>query len=848
MSGQDRPGPWSAVIAGLIGVLVGCSGEPSGPDGAATAVARRAPRPPLTVESSSATGFVVRFRPEVIEGEITFGGRVYDSLRVAGSAMRAQPGAPAVPVIARPFALPEGATATARVVSVRTRTRRNRWLRPTHPRWEDNVDAPNPPVTERAEDYGSDRVFPDRLAVVEAAGDRLAGVNTGVLQLSVARFSPSTRELDIVEDMRVEVTFDRAFDRRPAPRRPAEQVFGRELINDNVIAWAGPLAALGGPEYLIVTDDTILAEAQRLAVWKRQKGISTLVVSTSVIGTTPAAIKAYIQSVYDAPASRLGYLLLFGDVETIPTHYVDDSNDTVDIASDLPYAKLDGLDAHADVAYGRISVDGPVAAGHVVDKILDYEQTPSRDAAVYDAMTFTGYFQEDKHKATLSLPGMQLKALDFGPDGNLISFEILDISLPNVPLTVSVSGTAITMVLGTDAGSDVDSSWRDVLDALVADPDVAALVTTTAKLDTDSDGIDDFPLDDTAHALTSAYLEDGQLHDGVADKPYVDILEDIRTVMLGHGKVVDRLYSSNTTYGPGPLFFSDGSFLPYDLTTPSGFTWDADEVDIDGAFDAGRALIWHRDHGTSAGWYEPRYENPGGVQNGDIDPADAYEDRYPVVFSINCSTGRFDQETDPTFPDDESFAEQVLRDTDGGGVAVIAATRTTDTDLNQFIAEGLFDFYWHDVTVAFSRNVAGAPITLRLGDALVYAKDWLLTQPTTEVALTVDQVEEYHLHGDPTLEMWIEAPLPFGGLRAGWVIVAGVPVLHVEFTSAAGAPQLALWQADAEVSRARLVRSTVKHGGVDWIYELDRPATAGATALYLTQPGYRPSITTIAPP
>ena len=397
-------------------------------------------------------------------------------------------------------------------------------------------------------------------------------------------------------------------------------------------------------------------------MWKEQKGIDTWVVTTAAIGTDAAAIKAYIQSVYDAPlGSNLAYVLFLGDVEIVPTNYVAKTSDAVgsppSMGSDLPYAQLDASgDARADVAHGRISADTLDQADDVVDKILDYEKTPSFDAATYNSLLFAGYFQDDV------------------------------------------------------------------------------------------------------------------VRDGTADRPYINVLEEIRNVLLGRGKTIDRFYDNNSLpdVAAGPLVFNDGTPLPAELLLANGFDWDASASDIQGAFNAGRAIAWHRDHGSRDGWSRPGFSisNLAGLSNGDVDPADEYEDRLPVVFSINCTSGRFDQETDPVppLPVRESFAEEILRLSDGGAVAVIAASRASSTSRNQVVSRGLFDGLWSEVVTNFNPSMASNPLptTLRLGDVLNYAKEWVLTTyPDPADAYTIDQVEMYHLHGDPTLEVWTARPATF---------------------------------------------------------------------------------------
>jgi peptidase C25-like protein len=737
-----------------VALLFGWAGvHPLAAVAATTPAPQAAGTPVLSVREADLRGFVVTFRPNLREAEVVLNGKAYDSLALLGSVAPAPPGAPSVPFIARPFALPAGARATARIVSLTTTRRLNRWLRPTPPNWEDDGSPTDPPVVEDPAYYASAAPYPASLVTVRTGGPALGGTRSGVLQLSAARFSPGSRTLDLVREMTVEVTFDRAFAARPVVSRLLDVAFADNYLNRAVIDGIRPPFIFGSPQLLIVTDTALKPAADRLAVWKEQKGIDTWVVTTAAIGSSAADIKAYIQSLYDAPlGSNLAYVLFLGDVEIIPTNYVGKSSDPVgsppSLASDLPYAQLDPSgDAHADVAYGRISVDTVGEADDVVDKILDYEKTPSFDTATYNSLLFAGYFQDDP------------------------------------------------------------------------------------------------------------------VRDGTADRPYLDVLEEIRNVLLARGKTIDRFYdnSSLPDVAAGPLVFNDGTPLPPELLLANGFDWDASAADIQGAFNAGRGIVWHRDHGSRDGWSRPGFSisNLGGLTNGNVDPADEYEDRLPVVFSINCSSGTFDQETNPVppVPVRESFAEEILRQADGGAVAVIAASRASSTSRNQVLSRGLFDALWGEVLATFDPSMAWNPLpsTLRLGDVLNYAKEWVLTTyPDPADAYTIDQLEMYHLHGDPTLDVWTALPATLAPTLVWIERTPGDFVLQVQVQTlpvGLAPPHFTLWDAVREVAPATVVRALgTLDGKVDWTYELDFPDGAtGDITLYLTYPHYRPYIAVVHP-
>lgn len=149
-----------------------------------------------------------------------------------------------------------------------------------------------------------------------------------------------------------------------------------------------------GPEFLIIYDEEMKDSAEKLADWKNRKGIITETVSITKVGNTPGRIKAYIRKRRGFLLSRLRYVLLFGDVNTIPSE--DLSGNTTD---HYYYTKADA--ANADdcvlpwVSGGRIPVCNPSEGRSVVTQIINYERTPPADPDYYRRMTFGAYFQDD---------------------------------------------------------------------------------------------------------------------------------------------------------------------------------------------------------------------------------------------------------------------------------------------------------------------------------------------------------------------------------------------------------------------------------------------------------------------
>ena len=72
--------------------------------------------------------------------------------------------------------------------------------------------------------------------------------------------------------------------------------------------------------YLIIANDNFVEEVAPLAEWKRMKGLTTKIVKISDVGTTDTALRNYISNAYHNWKQPLAYVLLVGDVNTIPAH------------------------------------------------------------------------------------------------------------------------------------------------------------------------------------------------------------------------------------------------------------------------------------------------------------------------------------------------------------------------------------------------------------------------------------------------------------------------------------------------------------------------------------------------
>ena len=152
------------------------------------------------------------------------------------------------------------------------------------------------------------------------------------------------------------------------------------------------------PDYIIITNEELKPEFQRLANWKTQKGVPSLIkdvedIKDSYQGADLAEkIHAFLKECYEKWGDGL-FVLLGGDVNIVPARfYIDDNKE---FPSDAYYADLNSdwngnknhvfkeisdnakLDKFCYV--GRAPVEDSLETSIFVDKVLAYEQMKSVD-------------------------------------------------------------------------------------------------------------------------------------------------------------------------------------------------------------------------------------------------------------------------------------------------------------------------------------------------------------------------------------------------------------------------------------------------------------------------------------
>lgn len=344
-------------------------------------------------------------------------------VRAARATREFRAGLPDLPWIVEHVELPAGAR-LARVEVLELITRPLRSNARLH-----GAIVPRPglgPIDRAAPDealYARGVFLPETPVEIGAQGFQ-RGRSIATLQIAPARWNPGSGALEAVERVRLRLHLEDTGERPLARERLAPWTGAARSVAPTASAGAVPGDAvrsigpfvptqvpslLGSPvQYVIITDEAMAPEFQRLADWKTQSGVPAVVRTMSFIreeypfGSDDAErVRMFIRDAY----ARWGteWVLIGGDTEIVPTRYIWTTfYGGESIAADMYYSCLDGTwNADADSLFGEgyFSVSNPgdacdlypevyvgraptvtaEDAQHFVDRSIQYVKDPAPD-------------------------------------------------------------------------------------------------------------------------------------------------------------------------------------------------------------------------------------------------------------------------------------------------------------------------------------------------------------------------------------------------------------------------------------------------------------------------------------
>ena len=584
-------------------------------------------------------------------------GEVYHFIHIDDFTLMGQVGAPALPAHNEIIAMPRNSEGKIIILESSYIEYPGFMIHPALKPAADTEGEPNPEFEKNMDIYGTNKFFPEKTVEITDVG-LSRGTPLAKVQVRPIQFNPVTGIIRVYTKISYRIEYQNGVgsfeyiaweNSKHYTNLLKLNVLNSESIPDgtpttNSGSWSGTRS--GEKNYIIITHSQYIAEANKIANWKRQMGYSVEVVTRS--SWIASQIKDAIQTRYDAWTPKPDYFLIIGDhtgayavpgtIHSAPNNYT--------FATDLDFACMDGAtDWHPDMAHGRISVSSATEANTIVDKIINYEKSPP---------TTSSFFE---------------------------------------------------------------------------------------------------------NALNCANYQDTDNNDGYADRRFCHTSEDIRDYLQDEQSYAsERVYYTSTTaaitnlkYNNG--YFSNGQLLPAELRNTS-FNWGGGAADITTSINAGKFLVFHRDHGYSggSGWAHPYYTTTSmtSLSNGDL---------LPVVFSMNCHTGEFQLSN--------CFAEKFLRMENKGAVGVVAAAYYSYSGYNDALSEGMIDAIWPDpgLCPAFGTGGSGTNYTIGVGNE-IYTMGDVVNQGLYAMEQNWNgsasnnryQYRLFHWFGEPAMRIWTSNP------------------------------------------------------------------------------------------
>ena len=211
------------------------------------------------------------------------------------------------------------------------------------------------------------------LAQVKIQGT-MRGIQIGELTINPVQYDASTNSIRVYNDIEVEVSYGQ-YDKSASYNEFARtfspyfaniysQMFNwrDDVYDEHPDLWQNPV------HMLIIADRMFEECLQPWYTWKTTKGFYLNINYTDEIGTTAAAIRAFIQDEYskDAPT----FLMIMGDKNQVAASATGSETHCV---TDLQYSSVDG-DQFPDMYHSRFPAETVAQMTAMVNKALEYEQ------------------------------------------------------------------------------------------------------------------------------------------------------------------------------------------------------------------------------------------------------------------------------------------------------------------------------------------------------------------------------------------------------------------------------------------------------------------------------------------
>ncbi len=687
----------------------------------------------LNVENSSSDGLTINVIniPAISFTSITDStGTLYSTINFEGTTEMEQY-KPNLPIFSSMILIPNGSTVSFQIDTGFSEIYNNILIRPQAALLSDNDS--NDPFKKDEVIYFTDSLFPGTFASLDFKG-KMHGQECAVLRIYPFQHNPVKKQLRVYPHLSVSLIFngtkelllERFYSKNFDDLLRSTAINAYEILppKDSIEAKINQIPkSCNSYDFIIITHDDFIVDAETLAAWKNSIGISTIVITTSDIAsyyhtlypsgtsdveleTKRELIKNYINDVVQNSNPVPSYLLFIGDSYDIPPWLIDIAFDS---------------DSYNNCSYSTKTIPGTPDAFIIPTDLFyaDFNFVQGSNGDYFPDMVY-GRLPVDKYK------------LDESTDNFIESHEAKNL---------------VNKIISYERKDYPEEFYKNV---------------TLASEFIDRDGYDGI------NCLSN---------DGYEDARYVKTCEDVANYLKNNFNI-NKIYSwkpcafnyaypTKWTKTQDFIFENDisGDPIPSSVQSTILELHCDDDYDISQKYlyylnkNNGSSLLLYRGHGGQNKWIGPHLEfDP--VFNS-FDPIDLSNINPPIIWSIACSTGYFAgditcSEVDPSIlywdrKQYDCFAETWLDN--GWAVGVIASTRESKTLYNDRMVWGMMDAVWPD----FIESNSGSYRTdytpyYSLGDILNYSMNYI-RHCFTSMGDVNYFIEKYHCLGDPTMRI-----------------------------------------------------------------------------------------------
>ncbi|MBN2663882.1 MAG: T9SS type A sorting domain-containing protein [Bacteroidales bacterium] len=323
-------------------------------------------------------------------------GENLQNISLPGALLFNDAGMPDLPGQGRTIAIPEGSTPVLTIVNIRTEIIPNVDIAPAPiiP-----MDADNQPMVYKKDNkiYSTDAFYPAK-PVITSKVTQIRGVDVVTLGVTPFQYNPVTKELKIIRDIEVEISFEGGngeFGNNRLRSRFWDPILAQNLLNYNSLPKIdysknyNNAKVDGEAEYVILTlnDPDFLSWADSIKTFRRQQGILTEIYTIDEIGgNTVTAIDNWVTDIYNNWSTPPAAILILADYGTGSDGITSNSWPhpyAGTYVSDNHYADVDGDDL-PDIVFARMTAQNDAHLEVMVTKFLQYERTPPTSEYFYN--------------------------------------------------------------------------------------------------------------------------------------------------------------------------------------------------------------------------------------------------------------------------------------------------------------------------------------------------------------------------------------------------------------------------------------------------------------------------------